>query len=75
MSCKLTAAETSGEESTLIHHFLQLDKDNPWNFRFVKDQAITSTLGIGTTNRPPHLRIPAIVAMISSLMFHGKIKR
>ena len=34
----------------------------------------TVTSGIGTTNRPPHSRMPAICVVISCFRFHGRMR-
>ena len=40
-----------------------------------RHQEYTFTSGIGTTNFPPHSRMYACCSMISSLKFHGRMKR
>src|SRR5579862_9881924 len=63
-----THSEAAAKEYNL--HNVRL----PFKIYFLDGGAYVRGSGIGTTNSPPHSRIKASCCMISSLMFHGKIK-
>ena len=72
---ELVDTNRTGEEAALIFPTLDLHDECAGKRRLNELQGRTSNAGIGTTNRPPQLRIAANSAMISDLMFQGRIRR
>ena len=48
------------EKSSFVLDSFQLDDERAFQFRFFKNHPCTVTSGMGTTNFPPHSRIPSI---------------
>src|SRR5919198_2230983 len=69
----LVLAPRAGEEAAMVLQPLGLDDDRARQRRFEEDHGYTATWGIGTTNWPPHPRMYAIWAMISSFRFQGRM--
>ena len=67
-------APRPGEEAPLVDMTVEVDEYRAGEGRGLEDHGTMWALGIGTMNWPPHSRMPAIWAMISSLKFQGRMK-
>src|SRR5574340_711271 len=67
-------APRAREETALVLDAIEFEHTRAGNAhgQEAHGDQITSTRGIGSTKRPPHSRMPAICAMTSALMFHGR---
>src|SRR5213593_2961488 len=70
---ELARAERARKRTPLVAVRLHLDQERTGDHCLAEGHGITVASGIGTTNFPPHSRIPAICETISSLKFQGRI--
>jgi hypothetical protein len=75
MRFKFAPAPGPGKKTALVLQLLNVNDIRTLEVCFGKDHSYTFTSGIGTINRPPQSRMQDICVIISSLKFHGRIKR
>ena len=70
---ELLDGEGAREEAALILAALDVDQHRAGEGGGREDHASTVTRGMGTTKRPPQLRMCAICSMTSGAMFQGRM--
>jgi len=67
-------AEQAAKLAALVAGRFRRDQHRAGKRRLFEDHSTTTGAGSGRMNRPPHSRMPAIWAMISSFRFQGRIR-
>src|SRR5947209_4486638 len=70
-SRKFIATPSAREEAAFVNHGFDFDQVGALQWKLDEFHWMTSTVGIGTTKRPPHSRTCDICSRISSRKFHG----